>query len=78
MLNLWLIIFSVEDDVPIDSEVLLMIDFINKIKLTQSFRYVHRSSVCVCSYMSICIYTVFLKKLISVINISPVSPKKLC
>jgi hypothetical protein len=51
MLNLWLIIFSVEDDVLIDSEVLLMIDFINKIKLTQSFRYVHRSSMCVCVHI---------------------------
>jgi hypothetical protein len=38
---LWLIIFLVEDDVYIDSDTLLVTDFMNlKIKPTQSFKYV--------------------------------------
>jgi hypothetical protein len=61
----------VVDDVPIDNKTLLTIDFMNlKIKLAQSFKdahiyrvYVHvfiwmRTHLC----MSICIYTIFLKK----------------
>jgi hypothetical protein len=57
-------------DVSIDSDALLVTDFINlKIKLTQSFRSTHRDNVCVrmfiCvsahTYMSIYVCTVFLK-----------------
>jgi hypothetical protein len=43
MLHLWLIILLVEDDVHIDSEAILMNDFINlNIKSTQSFEGDHR------------------------------------
>jgi hypothetical protein len=43
-----LIILSVGDDVPVDSETLLVTDFMNlKIKSAQSFRGVHRGRVCV-------------------------------
>jgi hypothetical protein len=58
-------------DVPVDSETLLMTDFVNlKIKSAQSFGGAHRGSVCMCvfidvsapTYMSICVCTVFLKK----------------
>jgi hypothetical protein len=58
-------------DVPVDSETLLVIDFVNlKIKLAQSFEGAHRDRVCVHMFigvsartcMSIYIYTVFLKK----------------
>jgi hypothetical protein len=61
------------DDVLIDSETLFVINFVNlKIKSTQSFRGEHRDRVCVCIFigvsartcMSICIYTIFLKKII--------------
>jgi hypothetical protein len=71
MLYLWLIILSVRGDVSIDIEALLVTDFMNlKIKLTQSFRSVHRGRVCVCVFiwliahmcMSICICIVFLQK----------------
>jgi hypothetical protein len=70
-LHLRLIILSVEGDVPVDSETLLVTDFVNlKIKPTQSFRGAHRGRICVCvfigvsahTYMSICVCTVFLKK----------------
>jgi hypothetical protein len=59
-------------DVPVDSEPLLVTDFMNlKIKPTQSFRsaYIDRMcvhvfiSVSVHTCMNICIYIVFLKKL---------------
>jgi hypothetical protein len=56
------------DDVSIDSETLLMIDFVNrKIKLAQSFRVTYTGSVCVhvlivVSACSICVYIIFLKK----------------
>jgi hypothetical protein len=59
------------DDVPVDSETLLVIDFVNfKIKPTRSFGCAHRSRVCVCifiglsdrMYIIICVCTVFLKK----------------
>jgi hypothetical protein len=65
----------VRGDVPVDSETLLVTDFMNlKIKLTQSFRCDHRGKVYVCvfiwisvhTYMSICVVcTVFLKKIVS-------------
>jgi hypothetical protein len=70
--HLRLIILSVGGDVPVDSEVLLVTDFVNlKIKPAQSFRSVHRVRVCVrvfidvsaCTCMSICVCTVFLKKI---------------
>jgi hypothetical protein len=59
------------DDVPVDSETLLVTDFVNlKIKLTQSFRGVHRGRMCIHIFievsartcMSIYVCTVFLKK----------------
>jgi hypothetical protein len=58
-------------DVLIESDVLLVSDFVNlKIKSTQSFRGVHRGRLCVRVFtemsartcMSICVYTVFIKK----------------
>jgi hypothetical protein len=65
----------VGDDVPVDSEVLLMTDFMNlKIKSTQSFRYAHRGRMCMHTFievsahtcMSICVlYCVSLKNLIT-------------
>jgi hypothetical protein len=66
-----LIILLGGDDVPINSETLLIIDFINlKIKLTQSFKVAYRDmmyvrvfiEVSVHTYISICVCTVFLKK----------------
>jgi hypothetical protein len=74
MLYLLLIILSVGGDVPVDSEALLVTDFVNlKIKLTQSFRGAHRGRVCVRvligvsarTCMSIYVCTVFLKKYIA-------------
>jgi hypothetical protein len=71
VLYLQLIILSVGGDVPIDSELLLVTDFVNlKIKLAQSFRGAHRGMMCMCVFigvsartcMSIYICTVFLKK----------------
>jgi hypothetical protein len=59
----------VRGDVPVDSEALLVTDFVNlKIKPAQSFEGAHRSRVCVHVFigvsarmcMSICVYTVFL------------------
>jgi hypothetical protein len=56
--------------VPVDSEALLVIDFVNlKIKLTQSFGGAHRGRVCVCVdmgeysyvYKYLCLYCVFKK-----------------
>jgi hypothetical protein len=56
---------------PVDSETLLMTDFVNlKIKPTQSFRCAHRGRVCVRVFIwvnahtciSICVYTLFLEK----------------
>jgi hypothetical protein len=61
-------------DVPIDSDALLMTDFVNlKIKPTQSFKSAHRGRMCVRVFigvsvhtcMHICVYTVFLKKIIN-------------
>jgi hypothetical protein len=72
MLYLWLIILSVGGDASVDSETLLVTDFINlKIKSAHSFRCVHRGRVYVrvfirmsahtCIY--IYIYTMFLKNI---------------
>jgi hypothetical protein len=61
-------------DVPVDSEVLLVTDFMNlKIKPAQSFGGAHRGRVCVCMFigvsahtcMSICVCTMFLKKIMA-------------
>jgi hypothetical protein len=71
VLHLQLIILSVGGDVPVDSEALLMTDFVNlKIKPAQYFGSAHRGRVCVRVFigvsthtcMSIYICTVFLKK----------------
>jgi hypothetical protein len=71
-LYLRLIILLVGDNVYIDSETLLVADFVNfKIKSAQSFKYAHRDMVCVRVFigmsdrtcMSICVCTVFLKKI---------------
>jgi hypothetical protein len=71
VLHLRLIIFSVGCDVSVDSETLLMTNFINlKIKLTQSFKNAHSDRVYmrvflginIHMHISIYIYTVFLKK----------------
>jgi hypothetical protein len=64
----------VEGDVLINSETLLMTDFVNlKIKPTQSFGCAHRSRTYVRVFIevsahmciNICVYTIFLKKLLS-------------
>jgi hypothetical protein len=71
MLHLRLIILSVGGDISVDSDTLLMTDFVNlKIKPAQSFIGAHRSRVCmrvfigvsVRTCMNICVSTVFLKK----------------
>jgi hypothetical protein len=73
MLHLRLIILLVECDVSIDSETLLVTDFINpNIKSIQSFRCTHRDRMCIYIFigvidhtcMSICVYTVFLNKIL--------------
>jgi hypothetical protein len=57
-------------DVPIDSETLLVTDFVNlKIKPTQSFKNARKSMMCVCVFIkmsdymciNIYVYTMFLK-----------------
>jgi hypothetical protein len=70
MLHLQLIILSVVSNVSIDSETLLLTDFVNlKIKSTQSFRCDHRSIMYIYVFIGvsdrrcICIcYYIFLKK----------------
>jgi hypothetical protein len=71
VLYLWLIIFLVRGDVSVNSEMLLVTDFVNlKIKSAQSFECAHIGRIYVRVFievsahtcMSICIYTVFLKK----------------
>jgi hypothetical protein len=71
VLHLWLIILSVGGDVPVDSKVLLVIDFVNfKIKSIQSFKDAYRDRMYVhifigvnaYTHISICISTMFLKK----------------
>jgi hypothetical protein len=70
VLYLRLIILSVRGDVPINSDALLVADFMNlKIKPDQSFGSAHRARVCVRVFigvsahtcMSIYVCTVFLK-----------------
>jgi hypothetical protein len=57
VLYLWLIILSGEDDISINSETLLMTDFVNlKIKSTQSFKNAHKGRVYVCVYRDECSY----------------------
>jgi hypothetical protein len=52
-----LIILSVKDDVSIDSETILVIDFVNlKIKPAQSFGGAHRDRIYVCVYRDECSY----------------------
>jgi hypothetical protein len=54
VLYLRLIIFLVGDDVSVDSELLLVTNFVNlKIKLTQSFKDAHRDRVCVRVYIRV-------------------------
>jgi hypothetical protein len=70
VLYLRLIILSVGGDVPVDSEVFLVIDFVNfKIKSVQSFGGVYRDRICVCIYKGECLYVygyLCLKKRLSV------------
>jgi hypothetical protein len=72
VLHLQLIILLVGCDVPVDSETLLVTDFMNiKIKPAQSFRCAHRGMmyvrvfIWVSAYTCISIYicTVFIKKI---------------
>jgi hypothetical protein len=69
---LQLIILSVVGDIIVDSDALLVTDSMNlKFKSTQSFECAHMDRVCVrvfiekntCIYISIYVYTVFLKKM---------------
>jgi hypothetical protein len=56
VLYLRLIILSVGGDIPIDSDVILVTDFVNlKIKPTQSFRCVHRDRMCVYIFIEVSI-----------------------
>jgi hypothetical protein len=72
VLYLQLIILLVRDDIFIDSETLLIIDFMNlKIKPAQSFGDAHIDRVCVRVFiwmnvrtcMNICVCSVFLKNI---------------
>jgi hypothetical protein len=54
VLHLWLIIISVGCDIPIDSKMFLVTDFVNlKIKLTQYFRDAYRDRMCIHMFMFI-------------------------
>jgi hypothetical protein len=58
MLYLRLIILSVGGDVPIDSDALLVTDFMNlKIKSAQSFGGAHRGRVCMRVFIWVSAYT---------------------
>jgi hypothetical protein len=58
MLYLRLIILSVGGDVPIDSDALLVTDFMNlKIKSAQSFRGAHRGRMCMRVFIGVSAYT---------------------
>jgi hypothetical protein len=62
VLYLRLIILSVGGDVPVDSETLLVTDFVNlKIKPTQSFGGAHRGE-CSYVYKYLCLYCVSKKR----------------
>jgi hypothetical protein len=83
-LYLRLIIFIVGDDVFIDIEILLVIDFMNlKIKSAQSFRSAYKDRMCVCvfirvsahTYINICVCTVFLEKMMLNSKCSTPRPK---
>jgi hypothetical protein len=72
MLHLRLIILLVGGDVPVDSEAFLVTDFVNlKIKPARSFGCAHRGRMYVHVFIgvsartciSICVCTVFLKKI---------------
>jgi hypothetical protein len=72
VLHLQLIIFLVGDDVPVDSETLLVTDFVNlKIKPTQSFGGAHGNRVYIRvfivmnyhMYLSIYVCTIFFLKI---------------
>jgi hypothetical protein len=72
------IILSVGDSVSVDSEMLLVTDFVSlKIKPTQSFGCAHKNKVCarifielsIHMFISICVYSV-LKKVIQIILLS--------
>jgi hypothetical protein len=57
VLHLRLIILSVGGDVPVNSDALLVTDFVNlMIKSAQSFGCVHKDRVCVYVYRSKCSY----------------------
>jgi hypothetical protein len=71
VLHLQLIILSVRGDISIDSDALLVTNFVNlKIKSDQSFRGAYRGRVCVRvfigvsarTYINICVCPVLLKK----------------
>jgi hypothetical protein len=77
MLHLRLIILSVGDNISVESETLLVTNFINlKIKPAQSFGDPHRGRMYVRVFigmiaytcMSICVCTMFLKKSILQLN----------
>jgi hypothetical protein len=83
-LYLRLIIFIVGDDVFIDSEILLVIDFMNlKIKSAQSFRSAYKDRMCVRvfirvsahTYINIYVCTVFLEKMMLNSKCSTPRPK---
>jgi hypothetical protein len=82
VLHLRLIILSVGCDIPVDSDALLVTDFVNlKIKSVQSFRGAYGDTVCMRMFiemsahtcMSIYVYTVFLKKNINFHKFVPTS-----
>jgi hypothetical protein len=61
VLYLRLIILSVEDDVPVDSEAFLMIDFVNlKIKSIQSFRDAHKNRLCTCVFIWMSAHSIYI------------------
>jgi hypothetical protein len=74
-------------DVPVDSEVLLVTDFVNlKIKSAQSFRGAHKGRVCVHVFigvsarmcLSIYVCTVFLKKIFVVLLVGAEAGTRRC
>jgi hypothetical protein len=60
VLHLRLIILSVGGDVSVDSETLLVTDFVNlNIKSVQSFRGAHRGRVYMHVFIGVCLYGVY-------------------